>query len=87
MRYKYLQIHFTGLDDWVLESDHYKFYDKANDFRINVEKESVLPFPEHLYAYTFERENYTRFPNPKKGSTGVSGLYYFLQISIIINIL
>lgn len=77
------------MDDWVLESDHYKFYDKANDFRINVEKESVLSFPEHLHVYTFERENYTRFPNPKKGSTGVSGLYYFFQffqILIIVNI-
>ncbi|KAF3430370.1 hypothetical protein E2986_10114 [Frieseomelitta varia] len=72
-----------GLDDWVLESDHYKFYDKASDFRINVEKESVLSFPEHLYVYTFERENYTRFPNPKKGSTGVSDYYLFDGGSIL----
>lgn len=80
----YLQICFIGLDDWVLESDYYKFYDKANDFQINVEKEFVLPFPEHLYIYAFERENNSRFPNPKKGSTGVSGLYHFLWILIII---
>lgn len=80
----YLQIYFIGLNDWVLESDYYRFYDKANDFQINVEKEFVLPFPEHLHIYAFERENYSRFPNPKKGSTGVSGLYHFLWILIII---
>ncbi|CAD1475070.1 unnamed protein product, partial [Heterotrigona itama] len=78
-----IELDTNRLDDWVLESDHYKFYNKANDFRINVEKESVLSFPEYLYAYTFERENYTRFPNPKKGSTGVSDYYLFDGGSIL----
>ncbi|XP_071879065.1 5-methylcytosine rRNA methyltransferase l(2)10685 [Bombus fervidus] len=72
-----------GSDGWVLESDYYKFYDKANDFQINVEKEFVLPFPEYLYIYAFERENYSRFPNPKKGSTGVSDYYLFDGGSIL----
>ncbi|XP_012250253.1 5-methylcytosine rRNA methyltransferase NSUN4 [Bombus impatiens] len=72
-----------GLDDWVLESDYYRFYDKASDFQINVEKEFVLPFPEHLHMYAFERENNSRFPNPKKGSTGVSDYYLFDGGSIL----
>lgn len=72
-----------GLDDWVLESDHYKFYIKADDFEINVEKEDVLSFPKHLHAYTFERENNTRFPNPKQGSTGVLDYYLFDGASIL----
>ncbi|CAL7946971.1 unnamed protein product [Xylocopa violacea] len=72
-----------GLDDFVLESDHYKFYTKTNDFQVEVEKESVLPFPEHLHVYTFERSNNTRFPNPKKGSTGVSDYYLFDGGSIL----
>lgn len=74
----FLHIYLTGVDDWVLESDHYKFYDKAADFKIEVEEESVLPFPKHLHAYTFERGNTSRFPNPKKGSTGVLGSHCFL---------
>lgn len=68
---------YIGLDDWVLESDHYKFYTEADDFKVNIENEHVLPFPEYLHVYTFERDNYTRFPSPKKGTTGVLGLYYF----------
>lgn len=72
-----------GLDDWVLESDHYKFYTKADDFKVSVENEHVLPFPEHLHVYTFERDNYTRFPNPKKGSTGVLDYYLFDGGSIL----
>ncbi|XP_043803348.1 5-methylcytosine rRNA methyltransferase NSUN4 isoform X2 [Apis laboriosa] len=72
-----------GLDDWVLESDHYKFYTKADDFKVNVENEHVLPFPEHLHVYTFERDNYTRFPSPKKGSTGVLDYYLFDGGSIL----
>ncbi|XP_017886978.1 5-methylcytosine rRNA methyltransferase NSUN4 isoform X2 [Ceratina calcarata] len=72
-----------GLEDWALESDHYKFYIKADDFQINVEKEDVLPFPKHLHAYTFERENNTRFPSPKHGSTGVLDYYLFDGASIL----
>ncbi|KOC59598.1 Putative methyltransferase NSUN4 [Habropoda laboriosa] len=72
-----------GLDDWVLESDHYKFYGKAADHQTNIEKESVLSFPKHLHAYTYERGNNTRFPNPKKGSTGVLDYYLFDGGSIL----
>ncbi|XP_076755521.1 5-methylcytosine rRNA methyltransferase l(2)10685 [Xylocopa sonorina] len=72
-----------GLDDFVLESDHYKFYTKASDFQVTVEKEDVLPFPEHLHVYTFERSNNSRFPSPKKGSTGVSDYYLFDGGSIL----
>lgn len=69
-----------------MESDHYKFYTKADDFKVNVENEHVLPFPEHLHVYAFERDNYTRFPSPRKGSTGVLGLYFNFH-SIIIKLI
>lgn len=64
------------MNDWVLESDHYAFYNKGGDFKVDIVKESDLSIPEHLHVYTFERQNNTRFPAPKKGSTGVLGLYY-----------
>ncbi|CAK9809363.1 5-methylcytosine rRNA methyltransferase NSUN4 [Anthophora plagiata] len=72
-----------GLDDWVLESDHYKFYDVSDGHKIDVEKESVLSFPGHLHAYTFEKGNNTKFPKPRKGSTGVLDYYLFDGGSIL----
>ncbi|OAD52181.1 Putative methyltransferase NSUN4 [Eufriesea mexicana] len=72
-----------GMDEWVMNSDHYKFYHKGEDFNINVEREFVLPFPEHLHAYSFEKGNKAIFPSAKKGSTGVSDYYLFDGGSIL----
>lgn len=66
-----------GLDGYVLESDYYKFYNKGADFKVDIVKESTLPFPEHLHPFTFERESDAIFPYPKRGSTGVSDYYLF----------
>lgn len=75
-----------GLDDWILESDQYKFYTKAQDFKVDVIKESVLLFPEHLHVYMHEKGNNSRFPNPKIGPTGVRD-YYLMDAGSILPVL
>lgn len=75
-----------GMEDWVLESQHYSYYNEGADFSINIEKESILTFPQHLNIYTFENTNDSKFPSPKKGSTGVSD-YYLLDGASILPIL
>lgn len=78
---KYFQkvFHFSfyfniGMNDWVLESEHYEYYRKVGDFKIPVEKEKILSFPKHLQLYTYEEFSEEKFSAPQKGSTGVLGL-------------
>ncbi|KAK2585917.1 hypothetical protein KPH14_010501 [Odynerus spinipes] len=66
-----------GMEDWVLESKHYEYYQKSSDFVVSVQKENVLPFPKHLKLYTFEDVSEATFPPPKKGATGVLDYYLF----------
>ncbi|XP_063972859.1 5-methylcytosine rRNA methyltransferase NSUN4 [Diachasmimorpha longicaudata] len=75
-----------GLDDYVLESDHYSYYSKSADFEIQVEKDSSFSFPEHLKIFTFEAGNNSDFPPPKRGSTGVYD-YYLMDGGSILPVL
>ncbi|EFN84325.1 Putative methyltransferase NSUN4 [Harpegnathos saltator] len=75
-----------GLEDWVLESQHYDYYNQSSDFSVNVEPEPILTFPDYLNVYTFEESNNTRFPAPKKGSTDVLN-YYLLDGTSILPVL
>lgn len=72
-----------GLDDYVFESDHYNYYTKSADFNINVVKENTLNFPEHLKIYTFDSDNYSRFPTPKRSKTDVlsKSINFILNVS------
>ncbi|CAG2062257.1 unnamed protein product [Timema podura] len=65
-----------GMEDFVLESEHYAYYKKDTDFPVHVEKEQKLNFPDHLHVLTFERGNVSYFPSPRRASTGVFN--YFL---------
>nr|CAD7404094.1 unnamed protein product [Timema cristinae] len=65
-----------GMEDFVLESEHYAYYKKDTDFPVHVEKEKKLNFPDHLHILTFERGNVSYFPSPRRSSTGVFN--YFL---------
>lgn len=61
------------MEDWILESEHYGYYKQGSDFSVNIEKEVMLTFPQYFNIYTFEEGNDSKFPSPKKGSTGVLG--------------
>lgn len=66
-----------GMEDWVLESDHYKYYSNTADFPINIRMETELEIPESLNLYTYEKGNVSDFKSPKKCLTGV--LSHFLM--------
>ncbi|KAL6426673.1 hypothetical protein ACFW04_009211 [Cataglyphis niger] len=72
-----------GMDDWILESQHYGYYKEGANFSINVKKEAILTFPQYLNIYTFEEDNDSDFPSPKKGSTGVLDYYLLDGASIL----
>lgn len=73
-----------GMEDWVFESDHYKYY-KAEDseFPIDIETEGELTIPEHLHLYTFEMGNISVFPRAKRCVTGVSSHFHMDGGSIL----
>ncbi|KAL6258391.1 hypothetical protein P5V15_010349 [Pogonomyrmex californicus] len=73
-----------GMEDWILESQHYGYYQQGADFSVNVEKEVLLTFPQYLNIYTFEEGNDSKFPSPKKGSTGVLVLALDLQAGDVV---
>jgi hypothetical protein len=72
------------MDDFVLESDHYAYYNKGADFSVDIENEQNLNIPDTLYLYTFPNEIESKFPRPKHGSTGVSGNKKKLFLNLII---
>ncbi|XP_032667655.1 5-methylcytosine rRNA methyltransferase NSUN4 [Odontomachus brunneus] len=75
-----------GLEDWVLESEHYSYYNQGADFSVNIEPDPALTFPKYLNIYTFEEDNNNRFPAPKKGSTDVLD-YYLLDGTSVLPVL
>lgn len=76
-----------GMDDWLLESEHYGYYSRSADFSVNVEKDRpVLNIPEHLKVYTFEALNHSTFPSPREGSAGVYN-YYLMDGGSILPVL
>ncbi|KDR18203.1 5-methylcytosine rRNA methyltransferase NSUN4 isoform X2 [Zootermopsis nevadensis] len=67
-----------GMEDWIVESQHYRYYKKNTDFPVHIESDHDFIFPDHLQVLTFERGNVSSFPAPKRGSTGVLN-YYLLD--------
>ncbi|XP_058449759.1 5-methylcytosine rRNA methyltransferase NSUN4 [Malaya genurostris] len=65
-----------GMEDFVLESEHYKYYSNSADFPINIEMETNFEIPEHLNIFSYERGNVSDFRTPRSCSTGV--LSHFL---------
>lgn len=64
-----------GMEDFISETDHYKFYDTTSNFNVNIEREYDIHFPENLNIYCYEMENTTDFEAAKLGSTGVLNYY------------
>lgn len=72
-----------GREDFILESDHFRYYSKSSDFPLKIEREHKLEFPENLHVYCYEEENLTEFPHPKSGSTGVLNYYLMDGASLL----
>uniref|UniRef100_A0A182QRU7 NOL1/NOP2/Sun domain family member 4 n=1 Tax=Anopheles farauti TaxID=69004 RepID=A0A182QRU7_9DIPT len=66
-----------GMEDYVFESEHYKYYSNNTDFPLNIEMEESFTIPETLHLYTYERGNVSDFRSPRKCVTGVLSHFLF----------
>ncbi|XP_058124736.1 5-methylcytosine rRNA methyltransferase NSUN4 [Anopheles ziemanni] len=66
-----------GMEDYVFESEHYKYYSNSTDFPLNIEMEDSFRIPETLHLYTYERANVSTFRSPRKCTTGVLSHFLF----------
>ncbi|XP_077300655.1 5-methylcytosine rRNA methyltransferase l(2)10685 [Arctopsyche grandis] len=72
-----------GCEDWLPESEHYKYYSSADDYPLTIEEENELDFPSQLQVYSFESNTSNKFPEPKRGITGVYDYYLMDGASIL----
>ncbi|KAM7353490.1 5-methylcytosine rRNA methyltransferase l(2)10685 [Cochliomyia hominivorax] len=72
-----------GMEDWVPESEHYRYYQTTRDFPLNIEPETDFTFPEHLSLYTYEMGNCSEFRRPNNSVTGVLSHYLLDGASIL----
>uniref|UniRef100_A0A1I8NEZ8 NOL1/NOP2/Sun domain family member 4 n=1 Tax=Musca domestica TaxID=7370 RepID=A0A1I8NEZ8_MUSDO len=72
-----------GMEDWIPESDHYKYYQTNADFPLQFELEQDFTFPENLALYTYEMGNCSEFRPPNKCLTGVLSHYLMDGASIL----
>lgn len=66
-----------GMEDWVFESEHYRYYSNTTDFPLKIEMELNFKIPDNLQLYCYEKGNVSTFRHPRKTSTGV--LSHFLM--------
>lgn len=72
-----------GAEDWVLESDHYKYYSQTTDFPLTIENEAKLNIADNLHMFTYEKGNVSTFMRPRQSSTGVSSHFLMDGASIL----
>ncbi|KAG8226677.1 hypothetical protein J437_LFUL005491 [Ladona fulva] len=75
-----------GMEDWVLESEQYKYYQGDQEVPVIRKKEYQLTYPEHWKIMSFIRGNVSRFPSPRRGTLGVYD-YYLLDGASILPVL
>lgn len=67
-----------GMEDFVPEGKYYQYYQVESGFKVRIEKEYLLDFPEQLKVYTFERGDVSRYPEPELCSTRVLSKFLLL---------
>lgn len=72
-----------GMEDWVPESDHYKYYSSTTDFPLKIEMETDLVFPDNLNIFTYEKGNISTFVKPKRTVTGMFSHFLMDGASIL----
>lgn len=58
-----------GMEDFVPESDHYRYYETNVNFPLKFEVEKSFKFPKTLDLYTYPKGDISRFSRPKRCST------------------
>lgn len=72
-----------GLEDFVPESEHYRYYSSSADFPLKVEMETEFSIPENLQMYTYEMGNISDFRIPFRTITDVSSHFLMNGSSIL----
>lgn len=72
-----------GMEDYILESDHYKYYNTKVDFPLKFEPERDFKLPPSLDIYVYPKGDISRFTRPKQGSTGVHSHFILDGASIL----
>lgn len=72
-----------GMEDFVFESDHYRYYSNKADFPLEFTKDTQIHYPKNLHAYTYETCNTSTYKPPKRGVTGVFSHYLLDGASIL----
>lgn len=72
-----------GMEDWIPESDHYKYYNSTTDFPLKIEMETDLVFPDSLNIFTYEKGNISTFIKPKRSVAGVFSHFLMDGASIL----
>jgi len=75
-----------GKEDFIPESTHYKMFDQNSHFKVKIEKEYDIHFPENLNIYCYEQGNTSPFEPAKTASTGVLN-YYLMDGGSILPVL
>ncbi|XP_046405694.1 5-methylcytosine rRNA methyltransferase NSUN4 isoform X2 [Ischnura elegans] len=75
-----------GMEDWVLESEHYSGYQESMDFPIVKKKEDTLFYPKYWNIFSYIRGDVSRYPHPSRGKAGVYN-YYLLDAASILPVL
>ncbi|XP_067626280.1 5-methylcytosine rRNA methyltransferase NSUN4 [Eurosta solidaginis] len=72
-----------GKEDWIPESDHYKYYQTKADFPLQFDLVTEFAYPENLSLYAYEIGNCSEFETPKKCLTGVLSHYLMDGASVL----
>lgn len=72
-----------GMEDFMFESDHYRYYSNTTEFPLKVEMELNFNIPENLQLYSYEQGNISTFRHPRKTSTGVTSHFLMDGASIL----
>lgn len=59
-----------GMEEFVLESDHYRYYNPNVEIPVKFEPEESFRFPKSLDVYIYAKHDISRFSRPKITSTG-----------------
>lgn len=65
-----------GMEGFVLESDHYRYYNTNVEFPLKFEAENAFEFPKTLDIFIYPQFDISRFSRPKRTST--QALSHFL---------
>lgn len=72
-----------GMGGFVLESDHYRYYNTNVDFPLEFEVETSFEYPKTLDIYMHPKSDISRYLRPKRTSAGVASHFFLDGASVL----